>query len=1152
MLRQLCTSEIDILGVAESKLVKEQKLTIDGYEWVGHNRKDLHVNTKCGSGGVGLLVRESLWEIFDFTPLDKSYEGILWVKCVAKNCDYVFLICVCYLPPEHSTRNSDPDEFFTTLLTQIYEYQSLGKFYICGDFNSYLGDALDFIEGVDLVPSREAVHFKRNLYGYKFEDFLISSSCVVLNGRHGICTQDDFTSVSNKGLAVVDYCLVPHDGLDYVSDFKVHRVSVRMQERGGSPFIDRVSIVPDHSILVWNFHLNIDSISHIENFVGETLTSTHEHWSRDYPDDFLRSGNAVGIIQEAIVALQKITNEQDGVDDIYNGFCRAVKEEMDRKLSKRIVKLRTGLSNKRRRIKKPWWHDGLTELWNTFCEAEHQWSHATGMCKQRLKTDMRLAQKTFDRHVQSAKRNYWKRAQDEILELSSSDSKEFWKMIGKIGVVSERKINIPWEVVNGDSASNDPKTVLEKWGSDFSKLLNPKPLPSDELSWADSVTTEASVPDLDKSISRTEVNKVLAAMKSGKAVGVDQLPIEALRSECVQKFMYKLFDLCFEKHIMPTVWRKGIINPLPKDSTKDPRDPANYRGITLACTMYKVYCGILNERLVKWAEINDLLTDEQNGFIRGRSTIDQLSTVTSIIETRKLRRQQTFTAFVDFSKAYDRINRQLLWKKLCNMGISNKMLSALQLLYTDVECCVRVNGFNTAWFNVETGLKQGCILSPLLFNLYINDLSGEIKMSGKGVIIGDERVAILLYADDICLLAESEEDLQSLLDILSGWCSKWCMQVNTEKTQIVHFRPPSFDRTEYCFKYGAQVINVVLQYKYLGLILSEHLDYQITATMVAKSASRALGLLFAKFKASGGMPYQVYTKLYDTLVQPIISYGAGIWGNREFSSINSVQHKACRFFLGVGKYTPNAATEGDMGWHFPQQRIGLAVTRLWCRLMNMDPSRINKRVFLWSKRGNTRNWAYKTETFFNKLNMEHLLSNQWTTNIKSVIDDMNMVLFEHYEVEWAKSLNREEAIRGNGRNKLRTYRLLKNEYSSDAYVTKTMPRKYRSALAKFRCGVAPLRLETGRYENLDESERLCILCDSNQIESEQHSLLECSMFENYRNELFYAASQTSEQFASFNNLHKFVYLMSSPSMYFYTARTCHNILSDRRRILYKI
>ncbi len=161
--------------------------------------------------------------MYTITTLDNSFEGILWIKCIAKESDHIFLICVCYLPPEKSTRNSNPDEFYNTLLLQIFIYHNNGTFYVCGDFNNRMGNASDFIERVDMIPERDTVDFTWNMYGEKFEDFRISENCCMLNGRHGVCTQNDFTSISSKGLAVVDYCLVPFEELQTFSDFQVHR-----------------------------------------------------------------------------------------------------------------------------------------------------------------------------------------------------------------------------------------------------------------------------------------------------------------------------------------------------------------------------------------------------------------------------------------------------------------------------------------------------------------------------------------------------------------------------------------------------------------------------------------------------------------------------------------------------------------------------------------------------------------------------------------------------------------------------------------------------------------------------------------------------------------------------------------------------------------
>ena len=143
------------------------------------------------------------------------------------------------------------------------------------------------------------------------------------------------------------------------------------------------------------------------------------------------------------------------------------------------------------------------------------------------------------------------------------------------------------------------------------------------------------------------------------------------------------------------------------------------------------------------------------------------------------------------------------------------------------------------------------------------------------------------------------------------------MAINVNKSNIVHFRPCCIPRTEVVFKCGVNNIKLTEKYVYLGLTLTEFLDYNVTAKIIAQSASRALGLLIAKYKALGGMPFDVFTKLYDSLVWSVISYGAAIWGTKSYSCINAIQNRAMRFYLGTGKYTPTAAVYGDLGWNTP-------------------------------------------------------------------------------------------------------------------------------------------------------------------------------------------------------------------------------------------
>ena len=202
----------DILGLAETHLKGHETIKLDGYLWFGHNRVELHRNAWSGSGGVGFLVKQDLLDSFDIKIEDKSSEGILWLSLKNFEDNSSFYACVCYLPPKHSTRSTDPCKFYDTLLSNIYEFQEKGMIFICGDVNSRCGEEVDFIEGIDDLPLRDVVDFKRNEYCDILIQFLIDANFCILNGRN--CLKNDFTCIRPQGCSVVDYCFISHDCLN--------------------------------------------------------------------------------------------------------------------------------------------------------------------------------------------------------------------------------------------------------------------------------------------------------------------------------------------------------------------------------------------------------------------------------------------------------------------------------------------------------------------------------------------------------------------------------------------------------------------------------------------------------------------------------------------------------------------------------------------------------------------------------------------------------------------------------------------------------------------------------------------------------------------------------------------------------------------------
>ena len=483
--------------------------------------------------------------------------------------------------------------------------------------------------------------------------------------------------------------------------------------------------------------------------------------------------------------------------------------------------------------------------------------------------------------------------------------------------------------------------------------------------------------------------------------------------------------------------------------------------------------------------------------------------------------------------------------------VSGKLFKTIKSLYSSVTSCVRVNNMHTDWFDVKCGLRQGCILSPILFNLYINDLVLYLKSFGKGVKCNDDYICTLLYADDVVLLAETEQDLQVLLEALNVWCLSNNMTVNVNKSNIVHFRNPSVKQTDGIFKCGNSILNIVDSYTYLGVLLTEHLDFELTAKFVAQSASRALGLLIAKYKLAGGLPYNVYTKLYKSVVCPVIEYSASIWGFKSYSCINAVQNRAMRVFLGVGKYTPTAALHGELGWEPCISRQWLCIGRHVARKSCTNSSRLNKRIALWASAyasPRCRNWFFVFAKRCKELNLNFDVNISCPIS-KIFVNSLHSAILQEYKVNWFTSINSKSGPSGRGNNKLRTYCQFKSVYEVEQYCKMILSLRHRAAFAKFRCGVAPLRIESGRFENIPLEERKCFFC--NAIESESHALLDCILYTDLRSELFAKAQAVNEEFIFLSAEQKLIFLFSNHKMIRHCAKTCFNILQRRAFYLCK-
>ena len=364
------------------------------------------------------------------------------------------------------------------------------------------------------------------------------------------------------------------------------------------------------------------------------------------------------------------------------------------------------------------------------------------------------------------------------------------------------------------------------------------------------------------------------------------------------------------------------------------------------------------------------------------------------------------------------------------------------------------------------------------------------------------------------LIAEDDSSLQNMLNEVNNWCNKWRLKVNEEKTEIVHFRNNRKKGTDFKFMYGDTELDKVKHYKYLGIILDEHLTYNDCVQTLADSAGRALGGVISKFKTLKNVGYDTFTKLFIAGVQPVYEYSAGVWGYHKAYAIDKVQNRAMRYYLGVHKFAPNAALTSEMGWLKPNVTRFICMFRMWNRFIMLPNTRLCKKIFEEDYLLCYNNWCHEFKCLCETLDISTAYANKNLIDVNNVRDLLTDIMISKWKDEVAS------------KPKLRTYIAIKDNVEVENYVKYCYNRQNRSLMAQIRCGILPLKIETGRYSNLPVEERLCDICNLGKVESEIHFMLECPMYSEERLTLYNAAHLDIDN-RNMNDLETFTHLFKN-------------------------
>jgi len=1126
----------------EGEKIMERTLAESEYGWFGRDRKSQ--KRWYGDGGVGVLVKKGIGEC-KVAKVSKEHD-MLWLE-IKRGAFRVFVGAV-YMCPEGSSRNSDVKGQLLELETDISEFRKKGQVICMGDFNSRIG----CLES-SIVKGDRRIAFPRQSEdskvggvamerGRQFVETMNGCNMVILNGIDTIA-KHTFQG-ANKGLSVVDMIILddrffPIEVVDEVQedvDGEEEIKSVRYKEKSLRVWDEGVVRVGDHKLVTCEVYGNeveeekipVESKERQSDVSGEVLG-----WRRRDGGDRKFWDPLVEASRESMgIWLEKV---QQGEFELKHGdhLLTSYKQYLDEALQVGVgQQTKKGKKNPKMLV----WSEEVFQKKCVEAKAYKAWKEQD--TPERVQ-EFRKAKCARKKAVRKHKRHIEQKVVSDIEKLRTQNPKDYWKQLKALEGVSSGSKQLPNQMMGEDGVVvTDRKGIEEVWAQAFEKLGREEKVGvgvfdeefaahvKESVLKKTQVNEQDLVVALDQPIQRIEVDRAIKRLRRGKAVGIDKYMNEIFMygGDKISEATWTLCSRVFQCETYPLDWARGLIFPIFKGGPGEwKRNPLKYRGITLLSVLGKVYVSVLNERVTRWAENSGVLAEEQAGFRKGRSTTDQLLILTEIIKNR--RPAETYCCFLDVQKAYDRVWRDGLWEKLHGYGIKGKMWRVLRSVYEAVESSVIVNDQRTRFFKVDVGLRQGCLMSPILFALYVNGLAEEIKNANVGariIVSKSDRCGILMFADDIVLIAEDREALKMLMEISFQYSRKWRFSFNYDKCSVVIYNnerklAPTYgscvDKCTcgYHWLLGNKLIKQEYVYKYLGMELDTQLTQGEFRKRIHDKARVNVKRVWAMGMRHGSLSVLAGINLYKALVRSILEYGAEVWKDIKWEEGERIQREMGRRILRCHGKTTNEAVLGELGWWKLRARRDFLKLKYWIKICLMEDTRLVRKVYLLSRerylKRRTKNWCSDVHKLVLRYGLqpiwqdEALIKNPVGLNPNhSVLKYWEGVLLakvhQKEEEDWKKGCSRKE--------KLRTYRTFKTKLVLENYLLSEKEKQGRYLLTKLRVGTNKLRIETGRWKRPVEKlhERICTQCQNGEVEDEKHFLLRCNRYQQLREELF--------------------------------------------------
>jgi Reverse transcriptase (RNA-dependent DNA polymerase) len=364
------------------------------------------------------------------------------------------------------------------------------------------------------------------------------------------------------------------------------------------------------------------------------------------------------------------------------------------------------------------------------------------------------------------------------------------------------------------------------------------------------------------------------------------------------EYIYFLFNLCISHGHLPCAFMHTSIVPLVKSKSGDLTDINNYRAITLSNSITKILESCFIRLINSYSDFDKY----QFGFKANHSTAHCTNVMKKVVQYYTTRGSHVFVSFVDFSKAFDKVNYWKLFNKLLDDKIDTSIISLLAYWYSHQSSSVRWKCVVSDCFSISNGTRQGSLLSPFLFARYIRELIADIASCNIGCNIGGIFCNILAYADDIVLLAPSWAALQQLIDLLARCAKVIDMSCNIDKTVCMIFRPTCNKKALCCefppFSLDGRPLKYVQEFKYLGHVINNSQSDDADIKREIRNLFVRTNILIRRFAKCSIEVKRCLFKAYCMCL-----YDAALWNsysNAMFNKMRSCYNKCIKSFFGYG------------------------------------------------------------------------------------------------------------------------------------------------------------------------------------------------------------------------------------------------------------